>query len=240
MRARDIEIAAAVLDRLQGRVAVDRALLPWTTQRELNRFLLEDSAVDLEDLLRDGFVTYEVEPPGAGQPFRTPSGKVELHASVLEALGHDPLPGYVEPGADTAPPGTAERYPLVLLTGEREKNYHHSRFRDQAWVRSRSPHPVLKVHPRTRAALDIADGAWVSIETAGGPAPARAVLTETDQVAPGVVVTGMGWWLPEAAEPWFGAQEVNINCALRYDGPTDPVVGSVDSRGLRCRIRAVA
>ena len=62
----------------------------------------------------------------------------------------------------------------------------------------------------------------------------------TEEVAPGVVSTGMGWWYPERDGPLFGATEVNINAAMRYGGACDPVTGSVDSRGLRCRVGLAA
>ena len=51
-------------------------------------------------------------------------------------------------------PGT--RYPLLLQTGLRERAYHHSRFRDQAWARAISPDPVLRMHPDTALAQGLA------------------------------------------------------------------------------------
>jgi hypothetical protein len=67
-----------------------------------------------------------------------------------------------------------------------------------------------------------------------GATRARASLTEA--TAPGVLVTSMGWWLPEAAGPEYGALDVNINAALSYAGPYDPPSGSADTRGLPCRV----
>ena len=37
-----------------------------------------------------------------------------------------------------------------------------------------------------------------------------------------------------------GALDVNINAALAYDGPWDPISGSSDVRGLPCRVEAIA
>jgi hypothetical protein len=34
--------------------------------------------------------------------------------------------------------------------------------------------------------------------------------------------------------------DININAALPYDGPWDPVSGSSDVRGLRCRVEAIS
>ena len=43
-------------------------------------------------------------------------------------------------------------------------------------------------------------------------------------------------WLPEAAAPKRGALDININAAMTYDGPWDPMSGSADTRGLPCRM----
>jgi hypothetical protein len=48
----------------------------------------------------------------------------------------------------------------------------------------------------------------------------------------------MGWWRPHSAVPDHGALDININAALSYDGRWDPASGSVDTRGLLCRVRA--
>ena len=69
------------------------------------------------------------------------------------------------------------------------------------------------------------------------PFELRSDQGETDGDTPeGVVSTGMGWWMPDAAGPDHGAFDININAAMTYDGPWDPMSGSVDTRGLRCRI----
>jgi anaerobic selenocysteine-containing dehydrogenase len=235
----DIGIASALLDRLATRIPVQRRFLPWTGQRELNEFLLGDSGIDIDTLRREGFVRFQASVGDfEAQGFRTPSGKVELFASRLAELGVDPLPGFVPPAVGKLSAQQRDDYPLLLLTGEREKNYHHSRFRNQAWLRQRSPDPVLRMHPATAAALRLEADQWVGIETLRGPGRASARLAVTDRVPPGVVSTGMGWWRPEAPAPWFGALEVNINAALSYSGPHDPVTGSADSRGVPCRIIA--
>jgi len=54
------------------------------------------------------------------------------------------------------------------------------------------------------------------------------------------VSTGMGWWRPQSAAPDHGARDININAALPYEGRWDPASGSVDTRGLLCRVRAAA
>jgi len=61
----------------------------------------------------------------------------------------------------------------------------------------------------------------------------------TDATPEGVVSTGMGWWRPGSITPGNGAFDVNLNAAMTYDGPWDPISGSVDSREIRRRILPV-
>ena len=165
--------------------------------------------------------------------FKTQSGKVELWSQRMADAGLDPLPDFVPTGASRE---NDPAYPFTLQTGLREKTYHHSRFREQAWARKVSPDPLLKMHPDTARELGIAEGEWVSIETPRGRGACRAKASVTDATAPGIVVTGMGWWLPEAPGPEFGVLDININAALSYAGPYDPASGSADTRGVPCRV----
>ena len=87
-----------------------------------------------------------------------------------------------------------------------------------------------------RAAFPSAKGDWVKVETRRGAGACRLKVSLTDSTAPGVLVTGMGWWLPQAAGPEFGVLDININAALSYAGPSDPASGSADTRGIACRV----
>jgi thiosulfate reductase / polysulfide reductase chain A len=83
----------------------------------------------------------------------------------------------------------------------------------------------------------LADRDWVNLETPNGPGPCRLRVKISDATPPDVVSTGMGWWRPDAAGPDHGALDVNINAALSYAGPFDPASGSVDARGILCRVQ---
>ena len=169
------------------------------------------------------------------KPFPSPSGKIELCSSALAQHGLDALPGYSQTPIAT-PAEDPQRYPLELITGDREKQYHHSRFREQAWARKVSPHPRLLMHPEDAGALALADNAWVVVEAAGVEGKARLRLKISDATPLGVVSTGMGWWRPEIATPDHGVLDGNINAILSYSGPFDPVTGSASIRGQRCRV----
>lgn len=230
----DIEIAAELVRRMAARGAADARLMPWRTQREFNEFLLKDTSLSIEELARTGYAEFEHALGNFDtQVFRTPSGKVELWSQRMMEAGLDPLPDWAPTGASVE---NNPAYPYTLQTGLREKTYHHSRFREQAWARKVSPDPLLKMHPDTARLLGIAEGDWVRVETPRGTGGCRLKASVTDATAPGIVVTGMGWWLPEAAGPEFGALDININAALSYAGPYDPASGSADTRGVPCRI----
>jgi thiosulfate reductase / polysulfide reductase chain A len=225
----EIEIVRPLLDRMVERGAICRDLMPWRSQREFNRFLLGDSGIRIEDLETTGYCP--VEPAPGERAYATPTGKIELFSTVLEEIGLDPLPAHAPARLDD------ERFPLILVTGDRERSYHHSRFRDQSWALKVSPYPRLSMHPQTARTLGLEDGAWVNLEVARGKGSCRLRVRITDETPPNVVNTGMGWWLPGHG-PDYGALDININAALTYDGPWDPVSGSSNVRGMPCRVEA--
>lgn len=227
----DLDVVADLIPRLRERGLVRHELFPWNGQREFNQFLLAGTGVVLDDLRPTGFhaIPYryrDFETSG----FATPSGKVELYASRLEAIGQDPLPPPCDPEPQ-APPD----HPLRLLTGMRSLVYHHSRFRDQDWARRLEPAAQLAVHPQTAARMGLAEGDDVWLETAVSEGRCRLTVHIEDTGSPDVVATGMGWWLPE-----FGgsgaALAPNVNWVVPYGPPWDPVLGCPDTRGLACRL----
>jgi thiosulfate reductase / polysulfide reductase chain A len=228
----EIDIVRPLLDRMAERKAIGRDVLPWRSQRELTRFLLGESGIRIEDLEATGYHRVEPAAGGAPQLYATPTGRIELFSTVLDQLGLDPLP------ACSPPARSDDRYPLVLVTGDRERSYHHSRFRDQGWALKVSPDPQLTMHPDTARRLGVEDGAWVRLEVAHGKGSCRLRVRLTDETPPDVVNTGMGWWLPAQA-PDYGAFEVNINAALGYQGPWDPASGSSNVRGMPCRVEVM-
>jgi anaerobic selenocysteine-containing dehydrogenase len=235
----DMDIAAGLLSRMRARDAVTAELLPWADQAAFNQYLLGAASIDQDAMRRDGFAEFPYELGNfAAQSFKTPSGKVELYSNTLAALGLDPLPDHIPPLFERASQLVSTEFPLVLQTGQREKTYHHSRFRDQAWARKVSPEPTIRIHPVTAGRLGLVDGSWIIVETEAGAAPCRLRAEITDRTAPDVVTTGIGWWRPEDSGPEFAVLDINVNAALTYDGPMDPMSGSVDTRALPCRLRA--
>lgn len=236
----EVEIAASLLDRMEARQSLTKRLMPWRTQREFNAYILGDSCISFDELEKTGFQKLPgIELP-VEKPFATRTGKVELFSPSLAQFDLDPLPNYVRPEREGRSEDVRRQYPLILITGDREKSYHHSRFRDQPWALKVSPDPRLVMHPETAESQGLKDGDWVVLQVDGMAGDCRLRLKLSDATPRDVVNTGMGWWRPAASAPHHGALEVNINAALGYSGPYDPVSGSSDIRGQLCRVDAVA
>jgi anaerobic selenocysteine-containing dehydrogenase len=193
--------------------------------------------VDFDELAERGHVQVPVqyrkfEKLGG---FLTPSRKVELHSSRLEALGYDPLPYYEEPPeSPLSAPDVAETYPLILTTGSRIPFFFNSEFRQLATLRRAHPDPVVELHPETAQRLGIGAGDWVWIETRRGRIRQRAKLTRG--IDPRVVHAEHGWWFPEQPGPEHGVFASNANVLTSNAPPYDPAMGTYQLRALLCRL----
>ncbi len=196
----DFQIARALLEKMQARGAASHDFLPWNSQDEFITYLLGDSGITLPMLRRDGFALYPYALENF-EKFPSSTGKVELYSEAIAAIGLDPLPNFVAPARDAASLQVKSEFPLTLLTGDREKTYHHSRFRDQPWARKISPDPRLLIHPDTARAMAVADQQWVRIETPDVRGSCKARIKITESTPEGVVSTGMGWWRPGSMLP---------------------------------------
>jgi anaerobic selenocysteine-containing dehydrogenase len=184
---------------------------------------------------------YEQIDSETGKPkgFATPTGKVELHSTILEKLGYDPLPDYTEPPeTPVSQPQLAKKYPFILITGARFRPMHHSEHRQIRSLRKLYPYPTVEINPESARQLGIGEGDWVVIETLRGKIKQKAKLTS--RILPRMVECQHGWWLPEeiGEDPvLFGAFEVNVN-VLTPDSEDfcDPATGAVTFGPLLCRI----
>lgn len=169
------------------------------------------------------------------QGFATPSGKVELYASLCEKWGYPPLPVYREPKeTPISSPEMVDKYPLIL-TSTHEPYYEHSQDRHLKTKRDRVPEPLVRMHPDTAADLGIVDGAMVMIENERGRIRQKAILS-TD-IDPRVVSVAYGWWFPEkGAQSGFGWDEGNINILTDDSPPYSPEIGSESMRGFLCAV----
>jgi anaerobic selenocysteine-containing dehydrogenase len=165
----------------------------------------------------------------------TPTGKMEIWSTELEAKGLDPLPAYREPPESPySAPELAKEYPLILTTGGRSAFFFLSEGRQLPFSRMRHKYPLVEIHPETALKYDISDGDWVFIETRRGRITQKTFLT--DGIDPRVVNCQHGWWYPEDPSPEHGWRESNVNLLTSADPPFDPVMGTYQLRALLCRI----
>lgn len=152
-----------------------------------------------------------------GKPgFNTPSGKVELYASVYEMFGDDPLPYYEEPRwSNISRPEYKDKYPLILTTGQRNYTSFHSEHRQIRSLRRITPDPIVEIHPETAKERGIEDGDWCYVENMFGKCKLKAQVTPI--VDRRVVAATHGWWFPEddPEEPsLFGVWKANVNSLI--------------------------
>ncbi len=191
--------------------------------------ILSPSGIDLAELRRHPEGLALPIPPHEPWGYRhsgfdTPSGKVEIRSSLLEACGYDGLPVYREPAESPLHPTLAVDYPLVLTTGARVPMYTHSQFRRLPSLHRRLPEPRLEMNPADASPRGIASASQVVLSTPRGCIVVRAKVT--DVVPPGVVQMGHGW--PEA--------DVNL---LTDGSQVDPISGFPAFKSLLCQVNAV-
>lgn len=171
--------------------------------------------------------------------FKTPTGKIELYSTRLQALGYSPLPYYEEPPeSPISSPDVARDYPLVLTTGGRIPFFFNSEHRQIANLRKAHRHPLAEIHPATAARYGIANGDWIWVETRRGRIQQKAKLVLG--IDPRVVHVEHGWWFPEEPAPDHGIWKSNVNLLTDNQPPYDPAMGTYQLRALLCRIGVVS
>lgn len=209
----------------------------------LIEFVMRDHPVSLEELRRhpEGVRFGKPEAPRKfesgqlredGKPgFPTPSGKVEITASLLARYGFDALPKFTEPcEGPGANPELASRYPLVLNTGARIQSTYRSQHLNIPGLLAMQPQPHVLMHPLDAAARGIQDGDRVQVSTLRGSVPFTARVT--DAVMTGQVEVNVGGGGPIQAEPW---RRANANYLTDFDG-RDPISGFPTFKALLCEV----
>jgi anaerobic selenocysteine-containing dehydrogenase len=206
---------------------------------DILNYRLEPLGITFEELKRKSVVFppheyYKFEKKG----FRTPSRKVELYSKSLERLGYDALPTFKEPPeSPDSQPELAQKFPYILTTGSRRREFFHSEHRQIESLRRRRPHPIAEINPDTAEPHGIAAGDWIYVSSPRGRIRMRAEVTE--DIRKGIVNVDHGWWFPEREGPDFGVWESNANLLTSNAPPYDPAFGSYQLRGLLCSIEKI-
>jgi len=205
----------------------------WKEDKELLEQVLAPAGLTYrefkESLVLWGTPAYRTYLEGG---FNTPSGKVELRCDQLAQRGLDPLPGSPGPqGQQWAP---SPQFPF-LLTSAKDPVYFHSAYRQIPSLRKISPEPWVEISPEAASLLGVAQGDWVRVCTPRGRIRQRVRLVEG--LDPRVACGAYGWWFPERGhQDLFGWEESNLNFLTSPDPPFDPLLASVNLRGIPCSL----
>jgi anaerobic selenocysteine-containing dehydrogenase len=209
----------------------------WNTVEDALDWLLEPAGLTWEEFKKKGWlqgemVYYKYKERG----FSTPTGKVELHSTVLEKWGYDPIPKYTEiPESPYSRPDLGEKYPYILNAGLRTPTFFHSANRMIPWLREIRPDPIVEIHPETAKKHGIKEGDWVTLESPRGRIRQRAKLNEG--IDHRVIVAEHGWWFPEIKDEGHGWDISNVNILTDNAYETlDPAIGSTNLRVCLCNI----
>ena len=212
----------------------------WKTMEESLDYRFEPMGLTFKGFMAKGGYDF---PPDSYKKyekmggFATSTGKLELYSTVIEKLGYEPLPPYVESFENpVSRPDLTKEYPLMLITGARFRWNFHSEYFQVPSIRARHPDPLVQIHPETAAKLGISDGDWVCIESPRGKVRMKCRFFEG--IDPRVVNADHGWWFPEkpGSEPSLhGVFESNIN-VLMDNEHCDPVHGGWPIKTGLCKV----
>ena len=234
----DMDVVAALVKKMEKLGILYRNFIPWNNHEEFCEYLLKNTEIPFNGLRKAGFIPVPARLLDAGWKFNTPTGKLEINSTVLEENGYDPLPCFSPPSYQSRSK-EGETFPLILISGVRSMVYHHSRFRDHSWARKLEPFPKIYVHPLTAAARELKAGDWAWLSTANKGGRCKLLVELSEDLSPEVIVTGVGWWNPEAAPDDPSRMEWNINMAMSYGPPWDAIAGSSNTKGIPCELTPV-
>lgn len=141
----------------------------------------------------------------AGQPFGTPSGKLEFFSEQLARQGLSPVPDW---NPDPIEAADSAKWPLRLLTAPGYFQA-HTAFSGVSFLREREGKPFCILHPADAARRNLADGAQVRLFNDRGEV--GLMLKVSDEVQPGVVLVPGQRPVGEAI-----SGTINMLCSDRY------------------------
>jgi anaerobic selenocysteine-containing dehydrogenase len=140
-----------------------------------------------------------------GQPFKTPSGKLEFYSEQLARLGVSPMPDWNEDPVEVA---EAAKWPLRLLTAPGYFQA-HTAFSGVGFLRGREGKPFCVLHPEDAARRGLKQGDEVRLFNDRGQI--GLMLQVNDDIQPGVVLVPGQRPTGEAV-----SGTINMLCSDRY------------------------
>ncbi len=205
----------------------------WEDEESCINHILKPSGLTFHGLVEMGMLEEEkvYEKYRAGG-FRTPSGKVELYSSWMREKGLVPLPTFFDLSESTG------RDETLILTSHKLIEFFHSTNINLPSLRKNHPEPLVLVHPETANERHVDEEEWVWIETDQGRAKFKTKYN--GDLHPQVVVAEHGWWFPEKdVQDLYEWDLSNINLLTSNEPPYEPSIGTINLRGIPCRISRI-
>jgi anaerobic selenocysteine-containing dehydrogenase len=204
----------------------------WKGETEVLDFILAPSGLTWEEFKEKRILeaTFDYKKPGE---YRTPSGKVEIYSEQLKELGYSPIPLWGDLIRFRFEP--TDKYPL-LMTNRKEESYMLTGYKHVEYHRQRRPQPTADMNPEIAREVGLKEGDWAYIETPKGRIKQKVALDP--DLDPRLISVAFGWWFPEEGETadLFQFRRSNINVLTDDSPPNDPQVGSIELRGVPCRV----
>ena len=147
---------------------------PYRDTEELVRWQLDGTGFTLEDFDKSGFVAYTDKQilweRKEGLKLKTPSKKIELRSSLLEAAGFPSFPAY-------APMPVLANGDFRLITGRNALHTHVST-QNNPYLNELLPENVLWINTKRAAALSIKNGDLVTVASPQGSGTIKAFVTD--------------------------------------------------------------
>ena len=139
--------------------------------------------LDFQELMDSphGLKLGDIEFGAALKRISTPSGKVDVAPADFVAALQEVSP----------PQKGSERFPLLLITGERTPHTKTTNFRSARRLTARQSGAFLRISSEDAAAISVSDGDMLEISTRSGSAEVPAKVTS--DIRPGVVSMPHGW-----------------------------------------------
>jgi thiosulfate reductase / polysulfide reductase chain A len=213
----DTRESAVILAQLAQRMGIE-AYFPYTTMEDLVNWQLEGTGFTRTDFEAKGFVAYAKQPIFwdrlDGLKIKTPSGKIELRSTLLEEAGYPSFPPYE---AVTRPEGDQFR----LVVG-RVAAHTHVSTQNNPYLSELFPENTLWINKQRAAALGIADGQEVQVQSSRGSGVIKAFVTDLIHPEAVFMVHGFGHEARSATRSF----NKGVSDSVLQESLTDRVGGS--------------
>ena len=200
---------STIFRQLAAALGITDELLASDDVEIIRRMLASDSplmtGIDYDTLTRDGWARLRIADDY--RPYVDAGGPAHLDRLRLHRAD-------VTFGRETPGSALSARYPLTLLTRKQHIAFLNANYGGFPDHQPAPGEPLLQMHPQDAEARGITEGMLVRIRNDRGELTMRVALS--DEVLPGVVATGFGWWHASSAE----RRSINIltNAALPTSG----------------------